>query len=107
MSNHQNFLDAINQKKVIKIKFNAQEKGVIERNCIPFDFGPWRRNVSPNPDRYHMYDLNSPDGKHNLSILPGQVVEIEIISQDFDPSDYITWKPPYNWFIPRDWGIYS
>lgn len=107
MNNHQNFLNAIDQKKIIKVKFNSQEKGMIERDCVPFDFGPSRRNFSPNPNRYHLYDLNSPDRSHNLSILPEQIITIEITSQNFEPADYITWQPPYNWFVARDWGIYS
>lgn len=107
MNNHQIFLDAIKKKTIIKIRFNSKEKGIIERNCIPFDFGPWKRNISPNPDRYHLYDLDSPDGKHNLSVTPEQVILIESTGKSFNPADYINWKPPYSWFISRDWGIYS
>lgn len=105
MSNHEIFLEAIKEKKIVKVKFNSKEKGVIERMCIPFDFGPSRRNMIPNPERYHFYDLDSPDDKHTLSILPEQVILIETTEQVFDPADYITWKT--NWFISRDWGIYS
>jgi hypothetical protein len=107
MNNHENFLQAIHEKKLIQVKFNSHEKGVIQRVCVPFDFGPWQRNVSPNPDRYHLYDLDSPEGSHNLSVLPGQIISIEHTKQNFDPAQYITWQPPYNWFVPRNWGIYS
>lgn len=107
MNDHQIFLDAIYEKIIIKVEFNSKEKGVIERNCIPFDFGPWKRNVSPNPDRYHLYDLDGPDGEHNLSITPDKVISIASTGKSFNPFDYINWNPPYNWFILRDWGIYS
>jgi len=105
MTNHEKFLQAIQEKRIVKVQFNSQEKGVIERVCIPFDFGPSRRNLKVNPDRYHFYDLDSPEGSHNLSILPEQIISIETTNKTFDPVNYITWNP--NWFIQRNWGIYS
>ena len=105
MNDHNNFLQAISVKKYVQVKFNSQGKGIIQRLCVPFDFGPWRRKINPNPDRYHFYDLDSPDGKHNLSILPEQIISIDVTEQSFDPAVYIKWNP--NWFIKRDWGIYS
>ena len=105
MTNHENFLQAIQEKRIVKVQFNSQEKGVIERICIPFDFGPSRRNLKTNPDRYHFYDLDSPEGSHTLSILPEQIISIETKDKNFDPANYIIWTP--NWFIKRDWGIYS
>jgi len=105
MNKHESFLHAITNKKVIELTFNSNEKGVITGKCIPFDFGPSRRNLKINPDIYHFYDLNSPEGKHTLSILPEQVIKVNLLDEDFDPADYITWTP--NWFIQRDWGIYS
>ena len=107
MNNYEKFLQAIYQKKLIQVKFDSKEKGIVQRLCIPFDFGPWRRNISNNHDRYHLYDLNSPEGKHNLSILPDQVISIENTDQGFDPANYIKWSSPYNWFIQRNWGLYS
>jgi hypothetical protein len=105
MTNHEKFLQAIYDKKVIKVIFNSHEKGEIERLCLPFDFGPSRRNLKVNPDRYHLYDLDSPEGSHTLSILPKKLITIEIMNQSFDPAKYITWTP--KWFIQRDWGNFS
>lgn len=99
-----NFMKAINQMLVVKLTFDSKEKGIITRLCIPFDFGPSRR-YKDGLERYHFYDLNSPEGKHNLSILPDQVKSISLTSDKFDPSKFITWSP--NWFIKRDWGVYS
>ena len=103
--NYNVFLQAITEKKKILVRFQSKEKGMVQRLCIPFDFGPSHRNLKINPDRYHFYDLNSPDGKHTLSILPEQLIEIELLEENFNPADYITWNT--NWFIKRDWGIYS
>ena len=101
---NQNFVQAINEMKLVKVVFNSYEKGKITRVCVPFDYGPSRR-YRDGKDRYHFYDLDSPSSNHNLSILPEQIVSIDIISENFRPSDYVKWQP--KWFIERDWGIYS
>ncbi len=56
-------------------------------------------------NRFHFLDLDSPDGKHNLSILPEQLIDLSILEVIFNPADYINWTP--KWHIARDWGKYS
>lgn len=85
--------------------FVAKEKGMVVRKCIPFDFGPSSRGTDKT-DKYHFYDLTSPDGSHNLSIPSSQVITIKILNETFNPADYVTWKK-IDWHIKRDWGIYS
>jgi hypothetical protein len=104
MDKHQIFLKSIFEKRVVRVKVNTYEKGLIERVCIPFDYGPSRR-YKDGSDRYHFYDLNSPDGQHNLSILPGQLSEITLLEKTFNPGDYVRWTP--KWHVKRDWGEYS
>lgn len=98
------FLDAIHKKTIVVITFKSQEKGIIKRECIPFDFGPSRR-AKDKSDRYHFYDLDSPDGNHTLSILENQLISLEHTKIKFDPKDYVKWTP--NWFVKRNWGSYS
>lgn len=104
MNNKDRFVEAINNKKLVSVKVFSKEKGTIKRVCIPFDFGPSRK-YKDGLDRYHFLDLDSPDGPHNLSILPEQLNEIELLDEDFNPADYIHWKP--NWYLERDWGKFS
>lgn len=99
-----NFKISIDEMLIVELKFDSNEKGIITRLCIPFDFGPSRR-YKDGLERYHFYDLNSPDGKHNLSILPEQIISVSLTTDKFNPSDYITWTP--KWFLKRDWGTYS
>ncbi len=99
------FKKAIDDKKVLRVKFQTKDGTEKARLCIPFDFGPSRRNLSPNPDRYHFYDLDSPDGQHNLSLEPGAIKSLEVTDTSFEPGDYIKWKT--NWFLSRDWGQWS
>lgn len=105
MNNYEIFLNAITEKQILRVTFNSKEKGEITRLCIPFDFWPSRNKLKENPDRYHFYDLDSPKGSHTLSILPEQIVLIEVTGEYFDPSDYVKRTP--NWFVQRDWGEYS
>lgn len=101
---YQDFVKAIHNKNIVEIRFNSKEKGVILRRCIPFDFGPLKR-CKDGLDRYHFCDLDSPSGRHTLSLLPNQILQINITNEIFEPGDYITWKA--NWFISRDWGRFS
>ena len=105
IENRKIFLSAIEDKKIVKVKVDTFEKWIIERYCVPFDYWPWRRKLKVNPNRYHFYDLDSPDGKHNLSILPEQLLKIEITENEFSPWEYVKWKP--NWFVFRNWWMYS
>ena len=98
------FIKAINEKKIVKVKVDSVEKGVIVRNCIPFDFGP-SRLFNDGQNRFHFQDLDSPDGAHNLSVLPEQLLQLEITDKLFEPGDYVTWTP--RWHVGRDWGIFS
>lgn len=104
MTNHDLFLEAIRNKKKVKVTVDSKEKGLIVRRCIPFDYGPSRIHKD-GKYRYHFFDLDSPQGPHNLSILPEQLRNIEILDENFNPGDYVKWTPA--WFIPRDWGEYS
>ena len=105
MSIKETLIGAIHGKKVVKITFTSKEKGLITRKCIPFDIGPSKR-YKDKLDRYHFFDLDSPEGGHTLSILPEQAVTIELLDKSFEPGDYVKWSP-IKWFIKRDWGIYS
>jgi hypothetical protein len=98
------FLNALKTKKILTVTFTSKEKGTITRKCIPFDFGPSRK-YRDNLDRYHFYDLDSPDGQHNLSITPNQIINITSSDENFEPKDYVKWTP--NWHIERNWGNYS
>lgn len=99
------FLQAIHEKSIVIIKFNSKEKGIIERRCVPFDYGPGTRDKN-KVDKYHFYDLNSPSGRHNLSILPDQLLSLELSGEKFEPGEYVTWTPT-NWMVKRNWGIFS
>jgi hypothetical protein len=101
---HDLFLQAIHEKKIVALTFNSIEKGIISRKCICYDYATSNRYKDGNY-RYHFHDLDSPDGKHNLSILTEQLLAIEISNEIFEPGDYVKWMP--SWSVKRDWGVYS
>lgn len=100
------FVEAINEKKLVKVKFISKEKGIIERLCVPFDYSINKKDIIKK-EKYQLLDLESPTGKpHNISILEENIISIEKTNQDFEPEKYITWDNII-WEISRDWGIYS
>lgn len=99
------FLQALREKRKIKVSFYSQEDGrVLVRTCAPMDYGPSRRTAVKN-DRFHLWDYDSDTKEHVLSLNPGQVQDIEILNEHFEPAEFVTWKT--SWFVPRDWGTYS
>ncbi|MDD2766452.1 MAG: hypothetical protein PHH40_01640 [Candidatus Moranbacteria bacterium] len=103
----ENFLKAIDGKLKVRITWNSRSKGRIIRLCIPFDFGPSQKdNAIDKSDKYHVWDLESPEGElHNVSIDPARMVSIEVSGDTFEPGDYVKWKT--SWVYRRDWGHYS
>jgi hypothetical protein len=104
MTNHDVFISSIHKIKLVKIQCDSNEKGLIERTCVPFDHGPSKK-YKDGLNRFHFYTLDSPEGAHNLSILEEQLISIEVLETSFEPGDYITWTP--KWLVERDWGLFS
>jgi hypothetical protein len=99
------FIAAIHSKNKVSATFFSKEDGhTLVRRCAPMDFGPSRR-AKDKSDRFHMWDYDSDEGRHTLSLLPNQLVSIEVLTESFDPGEFVTWPP--NWFIKRDWGPFS
>ena len=55
MDKHETFLEAIKGKKIVTVKVDTLEKGIIVRKCIPFDFG----DSKIGGIRYHFLDLET------------------------------------------------
>lgn len=98
------FVRAIQEKHLVRIGFAAADGEYRVRDCAPMDIGPQRRYADKAP-RYHLWDYDSPDGPHTLSLLPEQVGEFQVLEATFDPGEFVTWTP--NWHVTRDWGVCS
>lgn len=99
------FIRAIHEKRKVRLTFYCKEDGCyLTRLCAPMDYGPSRRAREKN-DRYHLWDYESDERNHVLSLDPSQVRNVEPVEERFDPAEFITWST--NWFVTRDWGRYS
>lgn len=105
---HDAFLTGIQTKIRIRLRFFSKEdQGELTRMCAPMDFGPSRRAKNQD-DRYHSWDYESDTERHTLSLLPEQIISIELTDELFDPAEFVTWSTSTSqWFVPRDWGAYS
>lgn len=101
----QQFINAIRSLNKVRLTFHSKEDGSpLSRVCAPMDFGPSRRAHNKD-DRFHFWDYESDQKNHVLSLLLNQIISIEVLSEQFDPSEFVTWQP--DWFVARDWGTCS
>lgn len=99
------FIGAIRTKSKIRLTFHSKEDGhPLSRVCAPMDYGPSSR-AHDKSDRFHSWDYDSDTERHTLSLLPAQVMSIEVLAEHFDPGEFVTWPP--KWIVERDWGAYS
>lgn len=105
---HQTFLAALKSKNKVKLTFYSKEDHQnILRTCAPMDFAPSRRTKNKS-DRYHFWDYDSDTTSHTLSLLPDQVIEMKLLSEKFEPSEFVSWDTSISkWSVDRDWGEYS
>lgn len=102
----EDFINAIRLRQLVEVVFFSKEDGAqLTRKCAPMDYGPSRR-TSDQTDRFHLWDYESDEGPHTLSLLPEQILSMRVLDQVFDPADFVTWEP-IDWFISRNWGQYS
>lgn len=102
------FIQAIHDKNKVRLTFFSKDDGrSLTRLCAPMDLGPSRR-ATDKSDRYHLWDYESDTGNHVLSLLPNQIISVDVLSESFEPEEFITWNTSKStWFIARDWGQYS
>lgn len=100
--NHKEFIDAINEKKKVCLRFYSQaDSGVIDLVCAPMDYGPGP-GIKDVVNRYWLWDYTSNTGTPALGLLPEQVLDLRVLGELFDPAQI---EPrPAHWHIARDWG---
>jgi hypothetical protein len=100
--NHTRFIEAIHEKKKVCLRFYSKaDRGVLERVCAPMDYGQGE-DIQDELSRYWLWDYGSNAGSHLLGLVPQQIVDLQILGEGFDPTDFGIRPSP--WLIPRDWG---
>jgi hypothetical protein len=103
---HDILIAALEAQTKVRLTFFSKEDGhALIRMCAPMDYGP-SRTARDKSDRYHLWDYDSDEARHTLSLLGDQIASIEALNERFDPAEFVTWSP-VEWFYPRDWGRYS
>lgn len=101
----ENFIQAIhNKKKAIITYYSKKDNAPVRRQCAPLDIGPHARYPDKG-DYYFIWDYDGSDKAHPVPKKAEDIISLEILDEEFDPSEFITWDT--NWTIPRDWGKYS
>ena len=91
------FKQALRSKHQIKVTFYSQaDRQTFVRTCAPLDFGPDKVKHA-DADHFHVWAYEAVNGTNLLSLDPAQVRRLEILDDEFDPSDFV-------WFLSRDWG---
>lgn len=98
------FVNAINEKKKIKMLKRDKEWNIVEKYYIPWDLAVGKKNIKDKREKYWNYNI---EDKHTSPTNQEDVVKIIVLDETFDPADYIDWEGPYNRTVKRAWGIYS
>jgi hypothetical protein len=105
-SDHATFITALESRQKLSLRFFSKEDGhPLTSKCAPLDYGPSRRTKDKS-DRYHFWDYESDEEPHQLSLLPSQIISMELLGEPFEPEEVVTWTPVL-WFYPREWGPQS
>ena len=103
--NHKQFIEAIHAKKKVCVRFYSKaDSGVLDRVCAPMDYGPGGE-IKDGLNRYWLWDYTSNTGPHTLGLVPQQIVDLQVLGEVFDPSEFR--ETPPKWSIARDWGSAS
>jgi hypothetical protein len=53
-------------------------------------------------NRYWLWDSSSNTGAHILGLVSQQIVDLQVLDEEFDPAQLGVWPP--QWFVPRNWN---
>lgn len=102
------FADALQRKRLVLLKFRSKSDGqVLIRKCAPLDIAPGKKAKVKNY-KFHLWDFDSGKNPHVLSLDPDQIIDLNILDDEFRPGEFITWDTVLSpWSVQRDWGNLS
>ena len=102
IQNHSWFIDAINEKKKVRVRFySIADSGVLDRVCAPMDYGPGSEPAD-GLHRYWLWNYTSNTETHILGLAPQEIVDLQVLNEVFNPADFGI--HPWPWSIPRAWS---
>jgi len=92
--NHAHFIAALKHKKKVRVKFNSKaDGGVLERICAPLAYGP-AGEFNDGLNRYWLWDYESSAGACALGLMPQQIIDLQILTDEFDPAEFTSSPSP-------------
>ena len=92
--NHSQFLQAVQDRKKVWIKFHSTaDNGFLEKACAPMAYGPGS-GVQDGLNRYWLWDYAQTRGSYALKLLPQQIVELQVLGEGFDPGQFVVEASP-------------
>lgn len=86
--NHKQFINAIKEKNKVCLRFFSKaDTGVIDLVCAPLGYEP-KSNAGDDVNRYWFWDYSSNTGSQTLGLLPEQVLDVRILGEQFDSTDF-------------------
>jgi hypothetical protein len=102
---HTQFITALNEKKKICVRFYSKpDSGVLDRVCAPLDYGPGGK-IQDGLNRYWLWDYLGDSGSHCLGLVPEQIVDLQVLGEEFDPATIGAELPPRS--VPPAGGLQS
>lgn len=83
---HAPFLQAIQEKKQVWIKFySLADSGVLEQTCTPIEYAPGT-GFEDGLNRYWFGDFVNSPGSKVMGLLPQQVLELQVLGEQTKPA---------------------
>ena len=107
-SDHETFVQAIRDKRRVKLTFFSDEEGCSQvKLCAPMDFEP-HGIEGEETSRYYFWDFEKGTNGSPLILEPNHILSIQLQKDTFSPSEFVTWDlEELPWFLERDWGQFS
>lgn len=104
LEKHQIFIENINNKRKMNVKFHSNKTNQIEnREIAPLDYGELSRSKN-NKQYYFVWDFQWTNKPHPIPLSPEKIIHIETIDEIFDPYLFIDWDTNKNpWKVKRNW----
>lgn len=100
--NHAQYLVAVTEHRKVRVQYYSQaDGGVIDRICAALDYGP---GAGPGDglNRYWLWEYADAAEPRTLGLLPGQIVDLRILGEAFDPANLGIQPGP--WSVPPNGG---
>jgi hypothetical protein len=101
--NHQALIEAIHARKKVCVRhYSKADSGVLDRVCVPVDYGPGTENRD-GLHRYWFWDCAATTESGLFGLLPPEIVNLQVLGDVFDPAAVTT--APWPWSVPRNWAV--